>query len=245
MTSLSFFYFVPSGLHPMYWVLMIAGIVIALGAQAKVRSAFARFEKVRTRAGLTGAQVAQMILDARGIRDVQVEETQGFLGDHYDPREKKLRLSRSNYHGSSVSAVGVAAHEVGHAIQHADNYSWLQFRSSLVPVVGFGSKMASVLVMVGMILLFVSGKLAVPVLTLAAIGMLGAVLFSLVTLPVEIDASMRAVRILGTSGILQGDELNGAKTVLRAAAYTYVAAAAVAIIELIKLVMIIAASRNN
>jgi Zn-dependent membrane protease YugP len=243
--TLSFFYFIPPGVSPWYFVLMILGVLITIAAQMRVSAAFRKYQQVGTRGGISGAEVARMILAARGIQDVRVEPTRSFMGDHYDPRDKTLRLSEANYHGKSVAAVGVAAHEVGHAIQHADAYAWLNFRSAMVPVVGIGSRLAGPLITIGILMMFVKGGLAVPILTAAAVGLGAVVVFSLVTLPVEIDASSRAVRILGTSGILVGKELDGAREVLRAAAYTYVAACAVAVFELLKVLMLLAAVRRN
>lgn len=239
------FFFYPIG-SPLFWILPIIGALIALWAQSRVTSAFHRYSKVRTRAGMTGAEVAQLIVQGRGIHDVQVEETKGHLSDHYDPRDRTLRLSSKVYHGNSIAAVGIAAHEAGHALQHADAYRWLTLRSKMVPVVSIGSKLAGILIPIGLILtFFVNSPIAVPVLTVAAYGLGAVVLFSLVTLPVEIDASMRAVRILDSSGMLVGEEMTGAKTMLRAAAYTYVAAAAVAIMELVRVLMMLAMARNR
>jgi hypothetical protein len=222
--------------------------VLAIWAQSKVKAAFRQWSQVPTRAGVTGAEVARLILRSRGITDVEVEPTKGMLTDHYNPLEKKLRLSEANYSGSSVAAVGVAAHEVGHAIQHADGYPFLQFRSIMVPVVRIGSMLSGILIPIGFLLLIVGrtgGGLAVPVLTVAAYGLAAVVLFSLVTLPVEIDASRRALKILGTSGMLVEEELDGTRHMLRAAAYTYVASAAVAIVELVRVLFLLAAARRN
>lgn len=241
-----FFYFLPPGVDPLwgFWMPIVAAI-FAMIAQFRVQSTFSRFSKVATRAGLTGAEVAQLLLDARGITDVRVEPTRGFLSDHYDPTSKTLRLSEQVYGSRSIAALGVAAHETGHALQHADAYAWLTMRSRMVPVVSIGSKLAMPLVFFGALMLMFGGGLGVHVLIVAAVGLAAVVAFSLVTLPVEIDASRRAVALLGNSGVLVGPELDGARKVLNAAAWTYVASAAVAIVELLRVLAMIAAARNR
>lgn len=231
-----------------YYILPALAALVALWASARVRSTFQRYSRMPTRAGMTGAEVAELILRSRGITDVTVESTGGMLTDHYNPLEKRLRLSQANFDGRSVAAVGVAAHEAGHALQHADGYAFLQFRSLMVPVVKIGSHLAGVLIPIGFLLLIFTrsgGGLAVPVLTVAAYGLAAVVLFSLITLPVEIDASRRALRILNTSGMLVEEELDGARTMLRAAAYTYVASAAVAVVELIRVLALLSAARGG
>jgi hypothetical protein len=235
-----------AGIPIWFYILPLIAFVLAMWAQGKVKAAYRKYQAVPTRNGLSGAEVARLILESRGLSDVNVEVSKGFLSDHYDPRDRTLRLSEANYNGKSVAACGIAAHEAGHALQHADGYAWLQFRSSMVPVVSIGSKLAMILVPIGLILTFMaSSSLAVPLLTVAAYGLAAVVIFSLVTLPVEIDASVRAVRILGSGGILAGEELDGAKVMLRAAAYTYVAAAAAAIMELVRVLMLLAMARGR
>lgn len=234
------------GLPPWFYLLGILGVVVALAAQARVMQAMHRYHRVPSRRGLSGAEVARSILDARGLDQVQVEHATGLLGDHYDPSTRTLRLSRENHEGTSVTAVGVAAHEAGHALQHADGYAWLRFRTSMVPVLSLGSRMAGPLLLVGMILLSMRNTgLAVPILTAAVVGLACVVVFSLVVLPVEIDASRRALKILASGHILAEDEMDGARTVLRAAAYTYVAGAAVAVIELVKALLLLAHARRQ
>lgn len=220
----------------MYWTLFLLlslpAILLMLAAQARVQSTFGRFAKVGTRSGMSGADVARLLLRARGLDAVKVERAHGFLTDHYDPTTKTLRLSEATHDSRSVSAIGVAAHETGHALQHADLYAPLQFRSAIVPVVSFANHTVSILLMLAIFTgsFAQGGALAwIVVLGLAAIA-----LFSLITLPVEFNASTRALRLLDSSGILVGDELVGARKVLNAAALTYVAGAAGAIMELLK-----------
>ena len=243
MTPLLFLFFYG---HWSFWVPPIVGAMIALWAQGKFRSTYQRYLKVPTQNGMTGADVARLILQSRGLQDVQVEEAKGLLTDHYDPRDRTLRLSEANFRGKSIAAVGVSAHEAGHAIQHADGYVWLQLRSSMVPLVSIGSRLAGILIPIGILLTFLMrSSIGVPLLTVAAYGLAAVVVFSLITLPVEIDASVRASRILGNTGILVGEERDGANKVLRAAAYTYVASAAVAILELVRVLMMLAMARGR
>ncbi len=207
---------------PVYMVVIGICLVLSLLASAGVKGTFARYSKVTTRSGFTGAQVAQAILQAHGIKDVTIEPIQGSLTDHYDPSSKTLRLSEPVYHSNSVAAVGVAAHEVGHAIQHAEGYAPLQFRSAWVPVAGIGSNLGIVLMVIAAMM---GGFQKSP--AMAWIGILvfaTTTVFTLVTLPVEFDASRRALRTLESSRVLASDELAGARSVLTAAALTYVAA---------------------
>jgi hypothetical protein len=208
---------------PLYLVFALPGLLLGLWAQSRVKRAFNKYAKVRTLRGVTGAQVARALLDAQGLYDVAIEESKGFLSDHYDPRAKVLRLSPEVYRTPSIAAAGVAAHEMGHALQDANGYMPLQLRSALVPAAQFGSSLAPWLFVGGLLLNFT---------TLAWGGVLlfgAAVLFTLVTLPVEFDASKRAKQLLVSSGILVGDEIKGVDKVLDAAALTYVAAAVSAI----------------
>lgn len=217
--------------NPVYWLILGAGLVLSLWASARVKSTFARFSQVPSRSGVTGAQVARAILQANGVRDVAVEPVAGALTDHYDPTSRTLRLSEPVYHSSSVAAVGVAAHEVGHAIQHATAYGPLRFRSAWVPVAGIGTGLGELLLMIGLGLAFAGGSM-----TIAWIGLIlfaTTTVFTLVTLPVEFDASKRALATLQHSGVLAGDELQGARSVLNAAALTYVAAAAASLMQLL------------
>lgn len=215
---------------PTYWLVVI-GAVICLLASARVNSTFNKYSNVRSLSGLTGAQAAERVLHSAGIYDVQIQHVSGKLTDHYDPRNKTLSLSDSVYGSSSVAAVGVAAHECGHAIQHQKNYAPLNLRSAIVPVANIGSTLAWPLIILG---LFFGSFL----INLGIIFFSIAVLFQLVTLPVEFNASRRAVRILDETGILGRDELGYTKKVLGAAALTYVASAAAAILQLFRLILL-------
>lgn len=216
---------------PIYWVILGVGMLLSLWASAGVKSTFARYSKVPSRAGRNGAQVAHAILRAHGIDDVRVEPVAGNLTDHYDPTSKTLRLSEAVYHDTSVAALGVAAHEVGHAIQHAQRYAPLQFRSAWVPIAGLGTGLGEILILVGLGLAFAGSSMLLAWIGLALFA--GTTVFTLVTLPVEFDASRRALATLEQSGVLAVDEMDGARKVLRAAALTYVAAAAVSLMQLL------------
>ena len=211
--------------------LLLIGVVITLFASARVKSTFHKYSKVRSMSGMTGAEVASRILRSAGIYDVTVEHTKGKLTDHYDPKNKVLRLSDDVYENSSVAALGVAAHECGHAIQHQEGYAPLTARSAIFPVASFGSKFAWLMIIAGCFFGWV--WIQAGIILFAA-----AVLFQIVTLPVEFNASSRAIAILDNSGILAQDELHGAKKVLRAAGFTYVAAAAATVLQLIRLILI-------
>lgn len=207
-------------------------ILVPLWAQFKVKSAYAKYSKVATSSHMRGAEVARKILDANGLYHIGVEETRGHLTDHYDPRVKTVRLSSANYHGHSVAAAAIAAHEVGHAIQDDQDYAFLRFRHALVPVANLGSNLSWILIMVG-IFAQLSGLLLLGIIFMAA-----AVVFQIVTLPVEFNASNRAMDQVVSMGIIRNDEERETKRVLDAAALTYVAAAAVAVLELLRLVLI-------
>lgn len=217
-------------LNPLYWLVLGLGIALSLLASARVKSAFARYSQVRSRSGVTGAQVAQAILRAHSIHDVTVEPVAGNLTDHYDPTTKTLRLSEPVYHSDSVAAIGVAAHEVGHAIQHATRYGALQFRSAWVPVASLGSGLGMWVTVIGLGLAATGGSLVTAWIGVALFA--ATTVFTLVTLPVEFDASRRALATLQQSRVLVADELDGARTVLNAAALTYVAAAAASVMQL-------------
>ena len=217
------------------YILVLVAALFSIWASIRVNTTYNKYEKVRSMSGLTGAMAAERILHSQGIYDVRVEHVSGKLTDHYDPSAKVLRLSDSTYGGSSVAAVGVAAHECGHAVQHARGYAPLQIRGALVPVANLGSNAGILLFMVG---LFFSSALGDTLLMLGIILFSAAVLFQLVTLPVEFDASARAIKLLESNGILGQTELRGTKKVLGAAALTYVAGAATAIIQLARLILI-------
>jgi uncharacterized protein len=203
---------------PMYiWMVLIPGMLIAGGASLMVRTAFSRYSKVGSRHGFTGAQAAQALLDRAGIHDVRVVPTQGYLTDHYNPVSKQLALSETVYSGRSLAAVGVAAHEAGHAIQHAQNYAPLWIRSALVPIAGIGSNLGYIVMLVGLMI-------SPFVVALGAVLFTGVLLFQIVTLPVEFDATARAKRLVVEAGIIDPDERYGMDRVLNAAAMTYVAA---------------------
>ncbi len=216
---------------PLYFLIVGPALLLSIWAQIKVKSTFARYSRVATHSNINGAEAAARILQSFGIRNVDVEQTQGFLSDHYDPRKRVLRLSAGVFQGKSIASLGVAAHEAGHALQHAQNYFPLQVRSALVPVTQFGSWLAWPLLLIGFLLQSQQLLLAGIILFSAA------VLFQLVTLPVEFDASRRAVAILGSQGILSGPELDGTRKVLSAAALTYIAAAAAAVLQLLYFLM--------
>ena len=212
------------------YVLIVISALISLFAQFLINSRFSKYSRVRSRSGMTGAQAAERILQSQGIYDVAIQRVSGKLTDHYDPRNKTLNLSDAVYASTSVAAVGVAAHECGHAIQHARGYAPLSFRSALVPVANIGSQLSWLFIILG---IFFGGSH-----TLIMIGILmfsAAVLFQLVTLPVEFNASGWALKLLSETGILQKDEVSDTRKVLSAAALTYVAAAATAVLQLLRL----------
>ena len=222
-------------------VLVLIGALISLWAQGRVTSTFNKYSKVRSRTGMTGADAAMRLLRAQGIYDVSVRPVSGNLTDHYDPRTKVVNLSESVYYATSVAAIGVAAHECGHAMQHNEGYAPLNFRSALVPVVNFGSKLSWPLILLGVLFGGVGS-------TLCQVGILMftlVVLFQLVTLPVEFNASKRAVKLLDSQGILAVDEVQGTKKVLGAAALTYVAAAASTILQLLRLIILYGGRRRD
>ena len=212
---------------PLYLILIAPAFVLSLIASIKVKSNFNRYSKVSNMRGMSGAQAAAQILRVEGINDVSIEMVSGFLSDHYDPRSKVLRLSPDVYSGTSIASVGVAAHEVGHAVQHARGYAPLALRSAIVPLASWGSNLSWFLLLIGMML-------ASKTLVLAGIIFFSfVVVFQIVTLPVEFNASSRALQALPATGILTGDEMVGARRVLRAAAMTYVAAAVMAVLQLL------------
>lgn len=213
-------------------LIIIPGIILAMYAQFKVKSAFARFSRVSSEQGITGAGAARAILDRNGLEHVDVEMIQGELTDHYDPRAKTLRLSPQVYQGTSLASLGVAAHEAGHAIQHGTGYFPLNIRNSLVPVANFGSTLAFPLFFLGLIMTS-PGMLWFGIYLFAAV-----VLFQVVTLPVEFNASGRALTVLQGEGFISGAEVKGTKAVLDAAALTYVAAVLVGLLNLLRLLAV-------
>lgn len=229
-----------------YWdptyILVVIGAVICMIASARVKGTFNKYSQLRSMSGMNGAQVAQRVLQAAGIYDVQVRHVSGSLTDHYDPRTKTVNLSDPVYNVTSVAALGVAAHECGHAIQHAKSYAPLSIRSALVPIANFGSMLAWPVILIGLLFNTRSSGLIID------IGILlfsAAVLFQLVTLPVEFDASRRALVMLRTQGILADDELRYTRRVLKSAALTYVASAAAAILQLLRIILITNGRRRD
>lgn len=229
-----------------YWdptyILVVIGAVICMIASARVKGTFNKYSQLRSMSGMNGAQVAQRVLQAAGIYDVQVRHVSGSLTDHYDPRTKTVNLSDPVYNATSVAAIGVAAHECGHAIQHAKSYAPLSIRSALVPIANFGSMLAWPVILIGLLFNTRSSGLIID------IGILlfsAAVLFQLVTLPVEFDASRRALVMLRTQGILADDELRYTRRVLKSAALTYVASAAAAILQLLRIILITNGRRRD
>ena len=223
------------GIYLIYFALLL---IIPMWAQMKVKSTYKKYSQIAISSHMTGAQVARKILDDNGLYDVQIEEVKGVLSDHYDPRQKVVRLSSGNFHGYSMAAAAVAAHEVGHAIQDAEEYGFLKFRTALVPLASFGSGSAIWIILIG----FIFGMM--NLVLVGIVFMAFAVLFQLVTLPVEFNASSRAMDQLVMTGIIQNSEERETKKVLDAAALTYVAAALVAVAELIRFILIFANSND-
>ena len=229
-----------------YWdptyILVVIGAVICMIASARVKGTFNKYSQLRSMSGMNGAQVAQRVLQAAGIYDVQVRHVSGSLTDHYDPRTKTVNLSDPVYNATSVAALGVAAHECGHAIQHAKSYAPLSIRSALVPIANFGSMLAWPVILIG---LFFNIRSSGLIIDIGILLFSAAVLFQLVTLPVEFDASRRALVMLRTQGILADDELRYTRRVLKSAALTYVASAAAAILQLLRIILITNGRRRD
>ena len=222
------------------YLLVIVGAVLSMIASARVQSTFNKYAKVRSMTGMTGAEAAERVLPYNGIYDVQIQRVSGNLTDHYNPSKKVLSLSDSTYASASVAAVGVAAHECGHAIQHDVGYGPLKLRSSLVPAANIGSKLGIPLILLGVFLSYNSVLIQIGIWVFAL-----AVLFQVVTLPVEFNASSRAVEALDSMGILAGEEVSQCRKVLSAAALTYVAAAASAILQLLRLIILFGNRRRD
>lgn len=222
-----------------YFIFMIPCLILSIYCSAKVNSTFAKYSKIANRRGLTGAQAAYQVLTANGVTGVRIERVSGKLTDHFDPRTNVIRLSESVYDSPTVAAVGVAAHEAGHAVQHAQGYLPNKIRSAIVPVANIGSKLSWIFIFVGFLLPVQYNF----VITLGIVFFSFSVLFTLVTLPVEFDASKRALATIQGSNLLYDDEYTGAKKTLSAAAMTYVAAAATAIAQLLRLLLL--ASRRR
>lgn len=229
-------------------LVLIPAMIFAFWAQINVQITFSRFRQVRNRRGLTAADVARRILDANGLNYVQIQRVSGELTDHYDPRAQVVRLSDSVYDSTSVAAIGVAAHEVGHACQHAEDYVPLRIRSAIIPMTRIGSMLAMPVFILGLLFAQLSlyGNMVGDVFMMLGILLFSlSTLFQLVTLPTEFNASARALKTLESYGILDGDELVGARSTLRAAALTYVAALASSLASLLRLLLIFGGSRSR
>lgn len=226
-------------MDPLYLILVVPAIILSMIAQANVSSAFRRYSKIRTVRGYTGEQAARAILDANGLYQVRVEHIAGSLTDHYDPRANVIRLSDGVYAGSTVAAVGVAAHEAGHAVQHAVGYFPIKARNALVPVANLGSTLSIPLIFIG----FFVGMAPLVKFGIALFACITA--FQLVTLPVEFNASARALRIIDSQALLSDEERQGARKVLSAAALTYVAALLTSLMQLLRLILRFGGRRND
>ena len=227
-----------------YLIFVLPAVIFSLWASIQVNTTFQKYSKVRSARGITGAEAARRVLNASGLSHIRIERIPGNLTDHYDPRNDVIRLSESVYDNTSVAAVGVACHEAGHAVQHAENYIPVKIRSAIIPVTNIGSRLAIPLIIIGIILNAFAPKLLIlAYIGVACYGL--CTLFQLVTLPTEFDASKRALRSMEGYGILGSDEIGGAKRVLRAAAMTYVAALAVSLMQLLRLFMIVAGNSRR
>ena len=228
------FYFDPT------YILVLIGVMLSLAASSKVNSTYSRYARVGARCGMTGAEAARQLLNSQGIYDVTIRRVPGHLSDHYDPRTRTVNLSDSVYGATSIAAIGVAAHECGHAIQDADSYAPLTIRGALVPVANFGATLSWPLIILGLFMGSGSVLIQIGILMFSL-----SVLFQLVTLPVEFNASSRAVRLLDENGILVGQEVGQTRQVLSAAALTYVAAAAASILQLLRLLILFGNRRDE
>ena len=228
------FYFDPT------YILVLIGVMLSLAASSKVNSTYSRYARVGARCGMTGEEAARQLLNSQGIYDVTIRRVPGHLSDHYDPRTRTVNLSDSVYGATSIAAIGVAAHECGHAIQDADSYAPLKIRGALVPVANFGATLSWPLIILGLFMGSGSVLIQIGILMFSL-----SVLFQLVTLPVEFNASSRAVRLLDENGILVGQEVGQTRQVLSAAALTYVAAAAASILQLLRLLILFGNRRDE
>lgn len=227
-----------------YIVLVLPAVLFAMWASFYVQTTFRRYSSVPNSRGMTGAQAARMLLDANGLHQVRVVRISGNLTDHYDPKQKVIRLSDSVYDARSCAAVGVACHEAGHAVQDATDYAPLRFRNAIIPATNIGSKLSLPLIVIGLLLVYVS-QLGIYIAYLGVTCFALSTIFQLVTLPTEFNASRRAVQALEDNGVVADEELRGTKRVLRAAALTYVAALAVSLMQLLRLLIIIGNSDNR
>lgn len=222
-------------------ILVLIGVVLSMAASAKVNSTYARFSRVRSMTGMTGAEAARQLLNSQGIYDVQIRRVAGNLTDHYDPRTRIVNLSEAVYDSASVAAIGVAAHECGHAMQDYEAYAPLRIRGALVPAVNLGAQLSWPMILLGLFF----GGIGSPFISIGIFLFSLSVLFQLVTLPVEFNASSRAIRLLNSLGILRGEEVGYTRKVLGAAALTYVAAAAGSILQLLRLIILFGGRRDD
>lgn len=223
------------------YILVLIGLGLSMLASSKMKSTFAKYSKVRSLTGITGREAAARILQAEGITDVRIEHVSGNLTDHYDPRTKTVRLSDATYNNPSVAAIGVAAHECGHVMQHHQSYAPLKWRTALVPAANLGSNLAWPLIIIG---LLINSSSSALLINIGIALFTAAVLFQLVTLPVEFNASSRALEVAGRAGLLNPQEVGQTREVLQAAAMTYVAAAAGSILQLLRLLILTRGRRD-
>ena len=237
-------YYYGYGFDWTYLILVLPCIILSMWASSSVNSTFKRYSSVLSSRRITGADAAQRVLYANGVRGVQIQRVSGNLTDHYDPRTNVIRLSDSVYNSTSVAAIGVACHEAGHAVQYAQNYGPIKLRSAIIPITNIGSKLAMPLILLGILLSFLGNfSYALVYLGIAAFGL--SLVFQLVTLPVEFNASRRAIQAIENGNILTDEELRGARKTLKAAAMTYVAATAVALAQLLRLIVLFGGRRRR
>ena len=227
-----------------YLILVLPFVILSLIASQNVNSTFNKYSKIRSQRGLTGAQAAARVLQANGVTNVRIERISGQLTDHFDPKSNVIRLSDNVYDSNSVAAIGVACHEAGHAVQYAVGYGPIHLRAAIIPITNIGSKLAMPLILIGLLLEFFA-EISNIFVVLGVICFSLSVVFQFVTLPVEFNASRRAINAISDSYILTDDELRGAKKTLTAAAMTYVAATAVALMQLLRLIMIFGRRRRD
>lgn len=230
----------------LYLILVLPAVIFSLWASIRVNTTFKKYSKIRSMRGITGAEAARRVLDANGLQHIRIEQIPGNLTDHYDPRSDVIRLSESVYGNTSVAAVGVACHEAGHAVQHAENYAPVKIRAAIIPVTNIGSRLAIPLIILGILLNSLASApefLVIAYIGVACYGL--CTLFQLVTLPTEFDASRRALRCIESYGILGSEEIGGARRVLTAAAITYVAALAVSLMQLLRLFLMVSGNSRR
>lgn len=230
----------------LYLILVLPAVIFSLWASIRVNTTFKKYSKIRSMRGITGAEAARRVLDANGLQHIRIEQIPGNLTDHYDPRSDVIRLSESVYGNTSVAAVGVACHEAGHAVQHAENYAPVKIRAAIIPVTNIGSRLAIPLIILGILLNSLASApefLVIAYIGVACYGLCA--LFQLVTLPTEFDASRRALRCIESYGILGSEEIGGARRVLTAAAMTYVAALAVSLMQLLRLFLMVSGNSRR